>query len=91
MEWWETFTWGLIGAVSPEVIRAYLILRETNDFYYPKKLILITILLAALGGVIAIAFESATPLNAILIGFATPTIVSTYAGSSPRSIPYVLK
>jgi uncharacterized membrane protein len=85
MEWWAMFAWGLIGGIAPEIIRAYRILIETIDFYYPKKLILISAVLAILGGFIAIAFESSSPLNAILIGFATPTIVSTYAGTSPQT------
>lgn len=86
MEWWAMFTWGLVGAIIPEVIRVYKILIEAKDFYYPKKLFLITVLLAILGGAIAVAFESSSPRNAILIGFATPTIVSMYVGTPPQTI-----
>lgn len=85
MEWWAMFVWGFIGAIIPEVVRAHKIQIETKDFYYPKKLFLISVILAISGGVIAVAFEAPNPHNAILIGFATPTIVSTYAGTSPQT------
>ena len=85
MEWWEMFAWGLIGGIAPEIISAYRIILETYDFYYPKKLIAVTIFLATLGGAIAVAFEATNAYNALLIGFATPTIVSTYAGTPPQT------
>ena len=85
MELWLTFVWGLIGGAAPEVIRVYKVLIEAKDFYYPKKLLAVTLLLAIIGGAIAVAFEAPSPHNAILIGFATPTIVSTYLGTPPQT------
>ena len=83
MELWLIFVYGLIGGAAPEVIRVYKILTEAKDFYYPKKLLVVTFLLAIIGGAIAVAFEAPNPHSAILIGFATPTIVSKYAGRPP--------
>lgn len=84
MELLMIFACGLVGAIIPEVIRVRKILIGTKDFYYPKKLFLISIILAILGGIIAIIFEATSPRNALLIGFATPTIVSAYGGTQPQ-------
>ena len=77
----EIFGWGLLGGGLVEIIRLYEILKVVVVFYYSKKLLLVTCLLALGGGAVTVAFYISypyisNPFVSILIGAATPTIIS---------------
>lgn len=73
------FIYGFIGGCAPELVRVWKIARGVNSVRYSKSLLLLSLAVAVLGGVLAVAFESPNPLNAIWVGASTPIIISDLA------------
>jgi len=82
MEWFFTFLFGMIGGIALEVIRVYKILQQDKEFTYPRILLVLSLCMAILGGVLAVALEANTPFIAIWIGVSTPAIISSL-GKNP--------
>lgn len=79
------FIYGFIGGCSPELVRIQRVIRDRGfiGIDYPYIYIIISICLALIGGLLAIAFGSPNMLNAFWIGASTPVIVSTFSKSPP--------
>ena len=89
--WWQIFLVGCLGAVAPEVIRAYkhreVYKKEAvNLKQYGVLYFLISVVFFLLGGVVAIVLDAATYYAAFYVGVAAPVIVSAI-GASPPSTP----
>jgi len=86
MEIFLIFGCGFIGGCAPEIVRIQRIIKKGGLIKYknPCLYILISILMALFGGVLAIAFESPNILNAIWIGASTPLIISNFAKIAPK-------
>jgi len=85
MELYLIFCCGVFGGCSPEILRIQRIMKRGGLIKYknPRLYVLISIIMALFGGVLAIAFESPNILNAIWIGASTPLIISNLAKVVP--------
>ena len=80
MDPWRTFWWGALGSFLPLVSRFALSL--LRDLPMPPITItnaVVTLVVMACGGLIAVAWKPEHPLKAIYIGIAWPFIVSALA------------
>ena len=80
----------------PEIFRLFEIYKEVGDYYYPKKLLLVTCLLVLCGGAMAVAFHISyisisNPFISILIGIATPAIISKAPAIISKILTHVAK
>jgi len=78
------FTYGVVGGIAPEIIRVRKIVQEDKTFSYSRSLLVVSCFVALLGGVIAVALEANTPLNAIWIGVSAPVIISNMVKNPPE-------
>ena len=70
------FIFGCIGALAPEIVRLYN-LRTKPQFVWSRFYILISLIFALLGGVIALILPSTTYHGAFYTGVTAPLIVTT--------------
>ena len=70
------FTFGCIGALAPEIVRLYN-LRTKPHFVWSWFYVLISLLFALLGGILAWILPSTTYHGAFYTGVAAPIIVTT--------------
>ena len=85
MELYLIFCCGVLGGCAPEILRIQRIMKRGGLIKYknPRLYVLISIIMALFGGILAIAFESPNILNAIWIGASTPLIISNLAKVVP--------
>jgi len=83
----EIFVFGGIGAIAPEILRWRRIVTSPRPipFRHPVLYVLVSLLFVALGGALAIAFESQSRYAALYVGLAAPTLVSAGLGKSRRT------
>jgi MFS family permease len=73
---------GVIGAMSPEIVRLYKI-RTKPIPSFSASYYVISILFALLGGLVAVILPTTTAWGAFYAGAALPTIVSGIGGKPP--------
>jgi hypothetical protein len=68
MEFYLQFVFGFVGGVSPEVVRIYknVIAGNLDKYKHLKAYITISVILAIVGGILAIAMESTSYFNAMV-------------------------
>lgn len=69
-----TFLLGVIGALAPEIVRLYSI--RTKQFKWSWFYLIISVLFACLGGVIAMFLPTVTYWGAFYAGISTPVFVN---------------
>ena len=86
MDVYTIFFYGFIGGCAPELIRIHKIMKEDGKFSYPSGLLLVSLLVAVLGGLLAFALASNSPLQSIWIGASTPIIISKFGEKAPPGV-----
>lgn len=79
MQPWETFGLGCLGALAPEIVRLYSIRTQPSRFKWTSFYIVVSILFACLGGILAIVMPATTPWGALYIGISAPILVNSIA------------
>ena len=67
---------GIVGALAPEIVRLYS-LRSKGGQSFSGFYLVISILFAALGGVVALILPATTLWAAFYAGISTPVVVTT--------------
>jgi hypothetical protein len=73
---------GMIGALAPEIVRLYSIRNDPAKFQWSWFYLLISVLFACLGGILALALPATTYWGALYIGISTPVLVNTLVKKS---------
>jgi hypothetical protein len=71
------FALGAAGALAPEIVRLYSLRTKRNRFHWSSFYVVISILFASLGGLLAVALPATTKWGAIYVGVSTPVLVNT--------------
>lgn len=71
------FLLGSVGALAPEIVRLYSIRNDPGQFQWSSFYLIVSILFACLGGVIALVMPATTYWGAIYVGISTPTLINT--------------
>lgn len=79
METYQIFSLGAIGALAPEIARLYSIKHRPEEFNWSSFYIVISLLFAALGGVVALVLPATTYWGALYAGVSTPTLLNVAA------------
>jgi hypothetical protein len=80
---WVVFLVGTVGALAPEIVRLYnlrLGRSEPITGYY----LTISIIFAALGGLVAVLLPATTPWAAFYAGISTPVLINTALRQASR-------
>jgi hypothetical protein len=70
------FLLGMAGALAPEITRLYSIRSKPKQFKWSWFYLLISVLFAALGGLLAVILPTVTTWGAFYVGVSTPLIIS---------------
>lgn len=77
------FLWGFVGSLAIEIVRVNSCIQRSPKKlplrYHLWKFYFVRLLLAFVGGVVALAYQIQSPLLALHIGAATPLIVGTFS------------
>jgi hypothetical protein len=79
---------GVFGGCCLEIYRVYKIIQNGGEFSYPKRMLIISLLLALVGGGLAGLFYLTDPINPITafwIGLSAPTILEKFLSTNPVS------
>ena len=68
---------GMVGALAPEIIRLYSIRDNPAQFKWSWFYLVISILFACLGGVVALVLPAITYWGALYAGISTPVLVNS--------------
>lgn len=71
------FVFGAVGALAPEIVRLYELRTNPSRFRWSWFYVTVSLLFAALGGVLAVGLPATTVWGAIYVGVSTPTLVNT--------------
>src|SRR5262245_46981148 len=77
MEPLSIFLLGCAGALAPEVVRLYGIRSRPRQFKWSWFYIVISLLFACLGGLLALTLPATTYWGAVYAGISTPVLVNT--------------
>jgi hypothetical protein len=77
VELYVVFLLGAVGALAPEILRLYALRTDRAAFQWSGFYLLISLLFAALGGVVALVLPATTPYAAFYAGVSAPTVVNT--------------
>lgn len=83
----KLFLIGMVGAIAPEIVRLFTIARNGQTFTWSGFYIVISIVFACLGGVIALILPSENVRAAFYAGISTPVLINTVlkkAGGAQR-------
>lgn len=81
------FIFGCIGALAPEIVRLYNLRTKSQfRFRWSRFYVLISVLFALLGGIIACILPSTTYYGAFYAGVAAPVMVTTIKRNSDPKI-----
>lgn len=86
------FLWGFVGSVAVEVVFAYQHLVANSclpERYHTLSFWILRLLLALVGGGLALAYEINKPLLALNIGASTPLIIRSLADGVASTVPKV--
>jgi hypothetical protein len=86
------FLLGCAGALAPEIVRLYSIRSNPSQFKWSGFYVIVSILFALLGGLVAVALPAMNSWSAIYAGVSTPVVVNTMlkkrmTGRSKRAYP----
>jgi hypothetical protein len=82
------FAMGMAGALAPEIVRLYSLRTQPSLFQWSWFYVIVSLLFAALGGLLAFALPATTYWGAIYVGISTPVLVNEVlqkAGNGPRN------
>lgn len=79
MELHHTFLLGGLGALAPELLRLYTIKHKPEEFRWSIFYVVVSLLFAVLGGIVAIALPATTAWGALYAGLSTPTLLNVAA------------
>jgi hypothetical protein len=83
----ESFLWGCLGSILPEIVRLYTIATHQQDFpHFTWPYLIISILFILSAGGLTVAWKPENAFKGIWIGISFPTLVSTLA-STALSLP----
>jgi hypothetical protein len=68
---------GALGALAPEIVRLYTIRRSPEKFEWSSFYLIVSLLYAGLGGVLAIFLPATTAWGAIYVGASTPVLINS--------------
>lgn len=71
------FILGLIGALAPEAVRLYSIRNEPEKFKWSGFYVVVSMLFAILGGIIAVVLPATTYWGALYVGISSPVLINT--------------
>jgi hypothetical protein len=74
---WFYFGFGALGAIAPEVARLYKLATDKEQFTWSWFYVIISLIFAAIGGVIAVILPAMNFLSAIYAGAAWPALITT--------------
>lgn len=84
MTWnWPFFWLGALGALAPEVIRLYRLATDKGTFTWTALYVVMSIVFAGIGGVIAVILPATSLLSAVYAGAAWPALVAAGAKALP--------
>ena len=78
--------WGVVGAAAPEIVRLYKIITGGSRQTLPEftfAYFAISTAFAALGGLVALAWDENNLLKCFWVGVSLPAIVSSFARQAP--------
>ncbi len=73
------FVLGSLGALAPEILRLYSLRTTPRRFRWSWFYLVISLIFAALGGVVALVLPATTPWGALYAGLSTPVVISAAA------------
>lgn len=82
------FIFGCLGALAPEIVRLYALRDDPGRFTWSWFYIIVSILFAGLGGLVALGLPATNWYGAFYAGISTPVIITTAAKkirNAPRS------
>jgi hypothetical protein len=71
------FLLGMVGALAPELVRLYSIKSNPKEFRWSWFYLIVSMLFAGLGGLIALVLPATTYWGALYAGVSTPVLVNT--------------
>jgi hypothetical protein len=81
----QSFMWGCLGAILPEVLRLYTIATHQQNYpHFSWPYIIISIIFMLSAGGLTVAWKPENSFKAIWIGISFPTLVSTLAKVAPN-------
>lgn len=81
------FALGGAGALAPEIVRLYSLRTKRDRFHWSTFYVVISILFASLGGLLAVALPATTKWGAIYVGVSTPVLINTILKKASRKQP----
>ena|ERR1017187_2281561 len=76
MPWSDAFLFGVAGALAPEIVRLYALRTRPAEFTWSWFYVVVSLLFASLGGILALALPATTYWGAIYVGISTPVLVN---------------
>jgi hypothetical protein len=73
------FVLGAVGALAPEIVRLWKIRSEPQRFAWSWFYLIVSMLFACLGGIVAVLLPSENARAAFYAGISTPVLVNTAA------------
>jgi hypothetical protein len=81
------FLLGALGALAPEIVRLYSMRNSPSRFRWSWFYLVVSLLFASLGGVIALALPAVTYWGAIYTGVSTPVLINTILKKANKERP----
>lgn len=72
----EVFAFGAVGALAPEILRLYRLRNRPDRFKWSWFYLLVSLLFAGLGGVVATVLPATTAWSALYAGLSTPILIT---------------
>lgn len=73
------FALGALGALAPEIVRLWKIRSEPKRFVWSWFYLIVSLLFACLGGIVAVLLPSENARAAFYAGISTPVLINTAA------------
>lgn len=71
------FVIGAVGGLAPEIVRLYEIARQGGQFRISTFYVVMSLIFAALAGLVALLLPSTNALGAFYAGISTPVLINT--------------
>jgi ABC-type Fe3+-siderophore transport system permease subunit len=85
------FAIGMVGAIAPEILRLYTIRTKPDELRWSPFYFGISLLFAALGGVVAIILPATTAWGAFYAGISAPVLINNAAKRATQDQSRTLK
>src|SRR5262245_55234603 len=76
---WNVFALGALGAFAPEIVRLWELRSSPDKFQWSALYVIASILMCALGGVVAVLMAPDTDWKMFYAGLTAPVVVSAAA------------